>query len=325
MSWLAWRQMRVQAATGALALAALALLLGVLTARGANLDDGDVIRSLAPSQRSVFSAGTAILLIMPAIIGVFWGAPMITRELEAGTHRLAWSQTISRRRWLWTKVGLGALVTMATVGAASLLVGWWSAPIDHAISATGDRGGMYVARIEPLVFDGRGIVPVAHALFAFVLGVAVGLIARRTLPAMATTLAIVVALQVAMPLAIREHLVAPVRTVTTIAPMTPITLDRAGAVTLQVQAPGDWLLARRLVDGRGRPATAPASFVTCLQRGSERAVPGCITALSHQGYRAEITAQPASRFWTLQWAEAGLFLVLTAAACRLCAWRIGRV
>jgi hypothetical protein len=54
-------------------------------------------------------------------------------------------------------------------------------------------------------------------------------------------------------------------------------------------------------------------------------VPGCISALSRQGYRAEITAQPASRFWTLQWAEAGLFLVLTAAACGLCAWRIGRV
>ena len=198
MSWLAWRQMRVQAATGALALAALALLLGVLTARAAHLGGGDVINSLASSQRSVFAAGTAILLIVPAIIGAFWGAPMITRELEAGTHRLAWSQTVSRRRWLWMKVGLGAIVTVATVGAASLLVGWWSVPIDHAISASGDRGGLYVARIEPLVFDGRGIVPVAHALFAFVLGVAVGLVARRTLPAMATTLAIVVALQVAI-------------------------------------------------------------------------------------------------------------------------------
>jgi hypothetical protein len=272
MSWLAWRQMRVQAATGALALAALALLLGVLTARGANLGDGDVIHSLASSQRSVFSAGTAILLIMPAIIGVFWGAPMITRELEAGTHRLAWSQTVSRRRWLWTKVGLGAIVTVATVGAASLVVGWWSAPIDHAISATGDRGGLYVARIEPLVFDGRGIVPVAHALFAFVLGVAVGLVARRTLPAMATTLAIVVALQVAMPLAIREHLVAPVRTVMTIAPTTPITLDRSGAVTLESRrqatgcSPGGWSTAAatpRRPPRRSSPASNAAARRWC--------------------------------------------------------------
>jgi hypothetical protein len=325
MSWLAWRQIRVQAAAGALALAALALLLGVLTARGTHLGDGDVIRHLAPSQRSVYAAGTAILLIVPAVVGVFWGAPLAAREIEAGTYRLAWGQTISRARWLWTKVGLGALVTVAMVGAASLVVGWWSAPIDHAISATGDRGGLYVARIEPLVFDGRGIVPVAHALFAFVLGVAVGLVARRTLPAMATTLAIVVALQVAMPLAIRQHLVAPMRTVMAIAPTTPITLDNGGAVTLEVQAPGDWLLGQRLVDHRGRPATAPASFVSCLQRGNESVVPGCIAALSRQGYREAITAQPARRFWTLQWAETALFLVLTAGLCGLCAWRIGRV
>ena len=48
--------------------------------------------------------GTA-LIVVPAILGIFWGAPLITRELEAGTHRLVWSQSVSRTRWLAIKLG----------------------------------------------------------------------------------------------------------------------------------------------------------------------------------------------------------------------------
>ena len=42
---------------------------------------------------------------MPALIGAFWGAPLITREFEAGTFRLAWNQSVTRARWLAIKLG----------------------------------------------------------------------------------------------------------------------------------------------------------------------------------------------------------------------------
>ena len=46
--------------------------------------------------------------VAPALIGVFWGAPLVARELEAGTHRLVWTQSVTRTRWLATKLGLTA-------------------------------------------------------------------------------------------------------------------------------------------------------------------------------------------------------------------------
>ena len=56
MTWLAWRQIRAQAAASALALAALALLLVFSAARGAHLG-GDLIQALRPTQRHAYIAG----------------------------------------------------------------------------------------------------------------------------------------------------------------------------------------------------------------------------------------------------------------------------
>jgi len=55
-------------------------------------------------------------------------------------------------------------------------------------------------------FDTHGITPLGYAAFAFTLGVTAGALIRRTVPAMAVTLAIFAALQVAMPLWVRPNL-----------------------------------------------------------------------------------------------------------------------
>src|ERR1700745_2821550 len=52
-----------------------------------------------------------LLLVVPLIIGMFWGAPLISREFEAGTFRLAWTQGVTRTRWLAGKLGVGAAGT----------------------------------------------------------------------------------------------------------------------------------------------------------------------------------------------------------------------
>ena len=49
------------------------------------------------------------LVFLPALIGVFVGAPLLARELEHGTYRFAWTQGVTRRRWLLSKTLLLAL------------------------------------------------------------------------------------------------------------------------------------------------------------------------------------------------------------------------
>ena len=75
---------------------------------------------------------------VPGLIGVFWGAPLITREIETGTFRLAWTQSVMRSRWLAVKVGLIGLVALVAAGLLSLMASWWMNPIYQA-SAQGNR------------------------------------------------------------------------------------------------------------------------------------------------------------------------------------------
>ena len=42
----------------------------------------------------------------PLLVGLFWGAPVLAREFERGTHRLAWTQSVPRRAWLVVKLGV---------------------------------------------------------------------------------------------------------------------------------------------------------------------------------------------------------------------------
>ena len=150
-----------------------------------------------------FMAVSLVVLLLPALVGLFWGAPLITRELETGTHLLVWNQSVTRGRWLAVKLGLVGLTAVAAACLCGLVVTWWSGPLDK--SAVGE-----LALMAPLVFGARGIVPMGYAAFAFVLGVTVGMLVRRTLPAMALTLALFAVIQLAMPALVRPHLMAPV-------------------------------------------------------------------------------------------------------------------
>ena len=105
MIWLTWRQFRVQAA--AVAAVAVACRAGPgrhrPAARRPRHDRTATSSTSSPANdRHLFYAGIVVLAVAPAIIGVFWGAPLVARELEAGTHRLAWTQSVTRTRWLAT-------------------------------------------------------------------------------------------------------------------------------------------------------------------------------------------------------------------------------
>ena len=135
MTWLAWRQFRIAGrrrlrAAGAIAVAF--VLVSLPDSTGATLIE---TLSQGGSEVTVYSAGVLAMLALPAVVGVFWGAPLVARELETGTHRLVWTQSISRTRWLATKVGLVGLAAVAGAGILTALVTWWCGPIDDALNA----------------------------------------------------------------------------------------------------------------------------------------------------------------------------------------------
>src|SRR5271165_6198290 len=172
MMWLTWRQFRAQAIAAAAGLAVVAVVLGV-TGIGLisqyNADGLGTCHSSCTSQATrfldiatkgsdtlLFNGGLVLLYLVPALIGIFWGAPVIAREFETGTHRLAWNQSISRTRWTLMKLGLIGLAAVATAGLLSLVITWWVSPIDSAMTFNQPGSGVAVLpRLGQVVFGAR--------------------------------------------------------------------------------------------------------------------------------------------------------------------------
>jgi ABC-2 family transporter protein len=330
MSWLTWRQFRAQAIAVYAAVAAAAVVLAITGPRLADLarTNANVFDVLTRTDHNLYFTGIVVLAAAPAVVGAFWGAPLVARELEAGTHLLAWNQSVTRTRWLAVKLGVTTLAAALAIGALTLAVTWWSHPIDGALSST--RGNL-PSRITPVAFAMRGITPVAYAVFAVVLGVAVGLVIRRSVPAMAVTLALFIAVQVAVPLWVRPHLSPPTgQTVTFSATkLGSITANGVGepvSITLTTGSPGDWILSNTTVDRSGAAVAVPSWLIRCLPGppppGSAQAQvqvrggPGdplaaCFDRLNAEGYRQRVVFQPQDHFWRLQWAESAFFLGLS--------------
>jgi hypothetical protein len=352
MIWLTWRQLRTQTLVIAGAVIVVAAILAVtgpdLVHRLAT-ERTDFLPRLAVERlpKTLYLLGVAALYAVPSIIGAFWGAPLVARELEAGTHRLVWNQSVTRTRWLATKLGVAALVSVLVSGGLALAVSWWAGPIDRAIDQGNPDGIFSLPRIYPLVFGARGIVPIGYTLFAFALGVALGLILRRSVLAVALTLILVIAVQIAMPALVRTHLIATqtskiVITADTMDGMRGRPPEPGGApvieeIVVEQGASGNWLLSNHTVDATGtRPATLPSWVVECgavkmprtgeppTQESIEDSQNECFTRLATLGYRQQIVSHPASQFWSLQWRETGLLLFATALLTGFCFWRIRR-
>lgn len=230
-----------------------------------------------------------LTVVVPLLFGLFWGAPLLAKELEDGTHNLAWTQSVPRRRWLGSTVSWALLAAALWGAAMTALVSWWRYP-ENALNT------------RFAAFDIQGIVPVFYALFAVALGIAVGSVARRILPALAVTLAAFLAVRVPIAVYLRPHFLAPV----------PASFPLGSGFRLP---PGAWMLSQSLVPPAGS-AIDPSEFTklpaVCQTTGFD--TKGILSrCLAQHGYHMVVTYQPDSRFWTFQAMEAGLFLVLAAA------------
>jgi hypothetical protein len=342
MIWLTWRQFRWQAITAAAALCAVAILLAATGPHLAALSSTAGLNSCATScgklasnfldslrgfDTVLFEAAIAVMYLVPALIGIFWGAPLIAREFEAGTHRLAWNQSVGHTRWTAVKLGLTGAAAVATAGLLSLMIGWWASPIDHAMALgqSGVGNGNHFPRLSPLVFAARGVAPLGYAAFAFALGVTAGVLIRKTLPAMAVTLAVFAAVQFLMPTLVRPHLIPPVQVT---APFNANNNNElmiggpGGAMTVvgNFSRPGAWILSNNTITRSGKVFTGPAN-AACTGNGSPQ---DCINWLNSLRLRQQVSYQPASRFWPLQGIETGIYLILAAGLTLLCLWQVRR-
>ena len=344
MIWLTWRQLRVNTAVFYGALVAFAIALALTGPHLADVyaaDTSTFLDWLAVQRldKSLYVAGTVAGYVVPALLGMFWGAPLIARELEAGTHRLVWSQTVTRNRWLAVKLGIGMLGSVVASGILGLAMTWWSHSIDKAVNAktSGDVGSVFeLARMSPTLFASRGIAPIGYAAFAFALGVLAGVLIRRTVPAMAVVLAAYVVIQIVMPNLVRPHLVAPVTDLVTISRDNlhgiggrPGHIER---LDIGPVVPGSWTLSNNTVDAHGAQVDElPSWLPDCLPPpGKENADAGaqlnaCFDRLGDEGYRQEVVYQPRSHYWALQWRETGLLLAGSAALVGACFWRVRRL
>ncbi|MGW6390408.1 transporter, partial [Streptomyces sp. NPDC055103] len=143
MIWLTWRQFRTQAAVMFAAVAALAAALAVTGPQLAEFYrtvGSSLVDQVSSTDKSLYYTGLLTVLGVPAVIGMFWGAPLIARELETGTHYLAWNQGVTRTRWLTTKLGLGAAGAQAAPRQVSHAVSMGSSPHDPAGNGGGATG-----------------------------------------------------------------------------------------------------------------------------------------------------------------------------------------
>jgi hypothetical protein len=251
---------------------------------------------------------------VPALIGAFIGAPVLGRELETGTFRYAWTQGFGRVRWTLAKLVALGVVLAAAAGAFSLVISWYFRPYFQ----TGNRT-LALSEISPLnpgLFDLRGVGFAAWTLAAFAIGGLAGMLIRRVLAAVVATLASYTGLAFAVGLYFRQHY------------LTPLVSDSPDK---WVRPGSAWVISERWVAKGGLPVSQ--SVLSKVLQGAPPSVAGkggvpralsSAQYLGQHGYTLWTGYQPASRFWSFQFMEAGWLLALSVLLVAATTWLVRR-
>jgi hypothetical protein len=311
MTWVLWRQYRGTAAIAGAVLAAFAVLFLITglqdaaqwhTALANCAKDGtcgSLARTVSLGSGPVHAL-TFLTLAVPLLFGMFWGGPAVARERETGTVQFAWTQSVTRWRWLSAKTGWLLLAGAVFGGAVAGILTWWYAPVNALKQGQFTQG----------VFDIQGIVPIGYAVFAVALGIAAGALIGRSLPALAVTGGVFLAVRLAVTYWVRVHYMPAVTTIYSVTqsftPKGQFWPLAQGAVL-----PGGQLTTGMSV-GPGVIAISPGTALppSCQPLGPVNSVLACLTRL---GYRSFWTYQPGYRFWPFQFIETGIFVALAAA------------
>ncbi|HEY1670862.1 MAG TPA: ABC transporter permease subunit [Trebonia sp.] len=234
---------------------------------------------------------SSLMFAVPALLGAFAGAPLLSRELDSGTFRFAWTQGAGRTRWAVSTLVVPALVTVAATGAFTGIFYWYFRPF----LALGQ-----VSEMLPLSFALLGVAFAAWTLLAYALAAFLGAVFRRTVLAMVITLVLYVVLAMATATAIRPHYAAPVTVASASA-----TNSSGWVISDLEKAPNGQVLSRddlyRYFQG------LPSSVQNSANSNA------FTTWLTKHGYTARTSLQPDSRFWEFQLIEGAWLTALSAA------------
>jgi hypothetical protein len=341
MIWVTWRQHRMQLLFG---MGVVALLLAFLLPTGFGIwstfrstglanclstvgrDCGDV-GDLFSNRYNGYAFIAPLFLVLPALLGAFWGAPLVAREVEQGTYRLAWTQSVTRARWTWTKIVVLGVATVLASAVLAWVLSWWSRPL---VAPSNNRFNLGI-------FDLRGIVPVAYALFAVAVGIAAGTVIRRVVPSMGATLGAYLAVRLPVEFWLRPHFAAAKTYSYPFFARDP----RAGL--------GDWVLSTKTVDASGHfLANGQQLNSAFLSRycpslsfpgtGGALPVPGpgvaapkgaggfdpLMACARKIGIRISVAYQPGSRYWLFQGIETAIFVALALGLIAFSVWFVRR-
>lgn len=312
MIWLAWRQQRTEALIAALLLA---LAAAVIVPTGLHMtsvyetegiaacltESPDGCREKLDTFTNRWDAlmNLAVWLnLIPGLLGALLAAPFVA-EFERGTFRLAWTQSVTSRRWLATRLPLIVAAAIAASLLFTLLLTWWRGPLD-------DVNGRMVDS-----FSLEGIVPIAYTLFAAALVIAIGVVLRRTAAALGLALVLFFAARVVIENWARPNYAEP---------LAETWVEDAGA---EPDLRGAWAFSEanelRITDG-GQPD--PTVVQSCVTDVAGKGLDGA--CLAEHGIVAYTTVvyHPASRFWLFQSMEAGIFAAFTVALLVFSVWWI---
>jgi hypothetical protein len=256
-----------------------------------SVDTGPSCRQALSDFQQRFQALTTLanwFTLIPGLIGVLLAAPFIL-DLEHGTHRLVWTQSITRRRWLLGKLGLAVLTAAVAGGALTLLFTWWRAPDVH-INGRLDTGN----------YDTTGTVVIGYTLFALALAFAVGAVWHRTATALTVAFVGYFAARIYVDYSLRSHLVAPLEA-TYKGAQQPHFLYNAHVLSMTATTHG-----HQVINTAGSPGF--------LGGHVQVAAPGINNLVFHVVY------QPESHYWPLQLIETALFTSIAALLILFAAW-----
>jgi ABC-type transport system involved in multi-copper enzyme maturation permease subunit len=245
---------------------------------------------------------SSLMLAVPVLLGVFAGAPLLSRELESGTFRFAWTQGAGRTRWAISTLVAPALVVIGATGAFTAIFYWYLRPF----LAVGQ-----VSEMLPLSFGLLGVAFAAWTLLAYSLAAFLGAVLRRGVLAMVITLILYLVLAIATATAIRPHYA------------TPVTVPSA-----TVSDGGGWVVSdlERAPNGQELSRDDLYHYFQHLPSSVQNSSnsDAFTTWLGRHGYTSWTSLQPNSRFWEFQLIEGAWLAALTAGLIGATVWLVRR-
>lgn len=261
----------------------------VLCADGDTTPCGDdvFVSSYAHTSTEVFLAdGGTVMLFLAALVGAFVAGPLIARELESGTFRLAWAQSVSPTHWLAARLAVPAALTVTGLTVLVVVFRWglWSLRAGPNSPGLGWHANG--------VFPGTGPAILGYALLAVAVGALCAVLVRRTVLSMSLSALVLAA--VGIGLGTRRYLLWP-------------------AVLRQGEGPkllrdSDWHLEGGMLTASG----SKVYWRDCYHAGSVEGYDACMRDRGGVTPFAEV--HPASHYWPLQLVETGILLALAALA-----------